>query len=104
MSDTSIRKISLAAELAKTAAPPVHPPITVTISTARKLSGLGATTIWRLIKDHKLEVVRVGRRTLVTFRSLEALLTPCSSSEPRGHRGRPRKRKVDMVPSAGGTP
>jgi hypothetical protein len=51
-------------------------PLTVTVAAARKISGLGNTTIWALIKQGKLEVVRIGRRTLVTFRSLEALLAP----------------------------
>jgi excisionase family DNA binding protein len=51
-------------------------PLTVTVATARKVSGLGNTTVWALIKTGKLEVVRVGRRTLVTYRSLEKLLTP----------------------------
>jgi hypothetical protein len=53
-------------------------PLTVTVATARKISGLGNTTIWGLIKQRKLEVVRVRRRTLITFRSLEALLAPTS--------------------------
>lgn len=53
-------------------------PLTVTVATTRKLSGLGNTTIWALIKEGKLEAVHVGRRTLVTFRSLEALLAPRS--------------------------
>jgi excisionase family DNA binding protein len=51
-------------------------PLTVTVATAKKISGLGNTTVWGLIKQGKLEAVRVGRRTLVTFRSLEALLAP----------------------------
>jgi excisionase family DNA binding protein len=51
-------------------------PITVTVAMAKKLSGLGDTTIWALIKAGKLEAVRIGRRTLVTFRSLETLLEP----------------------------
>jgi excisionase family DNA binding protein len=51
-------------------------PITVTVATAKRLSGLGNTTIWSLIKAGKLEAVRIGRRTLVTFSSLEALLAP----------------------------
>lgn len=54
----------------------VSKPLTVTVATARKISGLGNTTLWGLIKARKLEAVRIGRRTLVTFRSLEALLTP----------------------------
>jgi hypothetical protein len=71
-------------------------PLTVTIATARKISGLGNTTLWGLIKHQKLETVRVGRRTLVTFRSLEALLVPRSTSAPQSRRrGRPRKTRVD---------
>jgi len=65
-------------------------PLTVTVATARQISGLGNTTLWGLIKDRKLEVIRVGRRTLITFRSLEALLTPTHRSEQQ-RRGRPRK-------------
>ena len=66
-------------------------PITVTVATAKRLSGLGATTIWALIKDQTLETVHVGRRTLITFRSLEVLLAPGSQPRPRRQRGRPRK-------------
>ena len=51
-------------------------PITVTIPTARNISGLGNTTIWALIKAGKLETVSVGRRRLIIFRSLERLLSP----------------------------
>jgi hypothetical protein len=56
-------------------------PLTVTVAAARRISGLGNTTIWALIKQRKLEVVRVGRRTLITFRSLEGLLVPERPSE-----------------------
>jgi hypothetical protein len=66
-------------------------PLTVTIATARHISGLGNTTLWQLIKDQKLEAVRIGRRTLVTFRSLEALLAPRSEPIQQPRRGRPAK-------------
>jgi excisionase family DNA binding protein len=56
-------------------------PLTVTVATARRISGLGNTTLWALIKDRKLETVRIGRRRLITFRSLEALLTPNVDNE-----------------------
>lgn len=58
-------------------------PLTVTVATTRKISGLGNTTIWALIKQGKLEVVRIGRRTLITFRSLEALLVPSQRAEDK---------------------
>jgi hypothetical protein len=75
-------------------------PLAVTVATARKVSGLGNTTIWALIKNQTLEVVRVGRRTLITFRSLEALLTPFSSPPPQPpRRGRPRKAPGNETPA-----
>jgi hypothetical protein len=53
---------------------------------------LGLTTLWKLAKEKRIEVVRVDRRTLITFRSLEKLLLPGPSpmDAPR-RRGRPRK-------------
>jgi hypothetical protein len=65
-------------------------PLAVTFSTAKKITGLGLTTLWKLAKEGRVEVVRVGRRTLITFCSLQALLTP--GGHPQSHRrGRPRK-------------
>jgi excisionase family DNA binding protein len=68
-------------------------PLTLTVATAREISGLGNTTIWALIKSGKLESVLVGRRRLITYRSLERLLSPAStgaSNQSRRH-GRPPK-------------
>src|SRR5262245_53949267 len=45
--------------------------ITITIHMAKALGGLGFTTIWRLLKEKRLQVVRVDGRTLVVFRSFE---------------------------------
>ena len=67
-------------------------PIAVTFASAKKLSGLGLTTLWGLAKEKRIETVRVGRRTLITFRSLEALLLPSHTSAPQVHgRGRPKR-------------
>lgn len=67
-------------------------PLTITVATARKISGLGNTTLWQLIKDRKLDTVCVGRRRLIVFASLEALLAPDLTSEPKPRRrARPRK-------------
>jgi excisionase family DNA binding protein len=54
----------------------VQKPITVTIPTARRVSGLGHTKIYELIKQQKLKTVTVGRRRLVVYSSLEQLLSP----------------------------
>ena len=68
-------------------------PLAVTVATTRKLSGLGNTTIWALIKSGELESVRVHRRRLILYHSLERLLppTPSDSSHQPPRRGRPAK-------------
>jgi excisionase family DNA binding protein len=68
-------------------------PLAVTVAVARSLSGLGNTTIWALIKSGKLESVRVRRRRLIIYRSLEKLLSPTPSDSPPQvrRRGRPPK-------------
>jgi excisionase family DNA binding protein len=71
-------------------------PLTVTVATARKLSGLGNTTIWALIKSGRLESTCVGRRRLIVYPSLEKLLSPepsgSSHNQHPRRRGRPPKR------------
>jgi excisionase family DNA binding protein len=49
-------------------------PLTVTIKEAKRLTGLGKTTMFALIRDGKLSVVRIGHRTLVQYESLRNLL------------------------------
>jgi hypothetical protein len=49
-------------------------PLTVSIADAKLLTGLGHTTVFKLINEKKLETVKVGSRTLVVFKSLKALL------------------------------
>jgi hypothetical protein len=79
-------------------------PITVTFPTAKRISGLGMTTLWQLAKDQRIEVVRVGRRTLILYASLERLLAPASgpsaASKPKRRCGRPPK----LPRSSGATP
>jgi hypothetical protein len=50
----------------------------------------------------QLEAVHVGRCTLTTYRSLEALLAPCLASQPRPHRRRGRPCK--NLPNGAGAP
>jgi hypothetical protein len=67
-------------------------PLTITVKMACKMSGLGATKIWELLKDGRLKAVRIDRRTLVLVHSLEQLLALDSASQPAPlRRGRPRK-------------
>jgi hypothetical protein len=67
-------------------------PITVTVKKSIELSGLGLTKIYELINSGVLETTYVGKRRLITYRSLEKLLLPASPApEAPRRRGRPRK-------------
>jgi excisionase family DNA binding protein len=48
--------------------------VTLTIQRAKEVSGLGRTTLYKQISDGKLDVVKVGRRTLIKVDSLRRLL------------------------------
>jgi hypothetical protein len=79
-----------------------HLPLAITVKRASELSGLGLTSIWALLRDGRLEAIRLPgvRRTLVSYPSLARLLAPPSASptpsKPR-RRGRPRKRPAPEV-------
>ncbi|KQM57149.1 MULTISPECIES: helix-turn-helix domain-containing protein [unclassified Sphingomonas] len=49
-------------------------PITVTVADAKKALGLGATKIYELIGEGRLQTVKIGRRTLVKTASIRALV------------------------------
>ncbi len=67
-------------------------PLTITVSTACALSGLGPTTIWGFIRDELLPVTRMGNRTLIHYAPFEALLL--SPDKSQSARQTPRKRKA----------
>jgi excisionase family DNA binding protein len=52
----------------------VTKPITVTVQDARRLLGLGNTSIWKLISAGKLQTVRIGKRRLILYESIEELI------------------------------
>jgi excisionase family DNA binding protein len=49
-------------------------PVTVTVENALRLSGLGRTKLYELMNQGRLKTVKIGRRRLVVFASLEALV------------------------------
>jgi len=51
-------------------------PISVTVRTARQITGLGRSTIYKLIASGKLESITIGRRRLIHYRSLKELIAP----------------------------
>lgn len=48
-------------------------PLTVRISTAVQLTGISRSRIYELIESGDLETVKVGRTTLIPYKSLKAL-------------------------------
>jgi hypothetical protein len=58
-------------------------PLAVSVSIARRLMGLGYTKIWEMIREKRLDVVRIDRRTLILYHSIERLLTPNDNEQPR---------------------
>jgi excisionase family DNA binding protein len=59
-------------------------PLVVTVNRAKALTGLGHSTIYRLIGDGTLKATKVGKRRLISFESLERLVTtePSAKAEP----------------------
>ncbi len=51
-------------------------PLAVPVETALEISGLGRTKLYELIKEGKLKTVTIGRRRLINYASLEALVAP----------------------------
>jgi excisionase family DNA binding protein len=51
-----------------------HQPIAYSVNEACRVSSIGRTRLYELIKDGQLDVVKIGRRTLVKADSLLRLL------------------------------
>jgi excisionase family DNA binding protein len=49
-------------------------PITTTINAAAQALGVGRTTIYDLIRQGRLEKIKLGRRSLVTISSIRRLV------------------------------
>jgi excisionase family DNA binding protein len=49
-------------------------PLAVSVKTARQLLDIGNSKMWELISEGRVETVRLGRKRLVLYHSLEALL------------------------------
>jgi excisionase family DNA binding protein len=49
-------------------------PLTVTVPEALRLTGLGRTSLYRLIEEKKLRRVKIGSRTLIDFGSIKELV------------------------------
>lgn len=66
------------------------PPLALRISEACRVTGIGRSKFYELIKDGAVEVIKVGAITLVPMSSIQALLD-------RGHRGQARLPKRGLT-------
>ena len=56
-------------------------PLMVSVKVACRLIGVGNTTLWSMIKDGRLKTIKIGRRRLVVYASIEALLPADSEAD-----------------------
>ena len=57
--------------------PPPHAPLTVRIPEACRMTGIGRSKLYELIKAGEIETIKVGSSTLVLVTGLEAFLDKC---------------------------
>lgn len=50
-------------------------PLTISVSDFCQITGLGRTKAFALIREGRLDVAKIGRRTLITTDSVSALIT-----------------------------
>ena len=53
---------------------PALKPLTVSVKTARQLLDIGNSKMWSLIAEGRVETISIGRKRLVLYHSLEALV------------------------------
>ena len=66
-------------------------PLAYSVAATAAASGISASSIKRLIREGRLPIRKIGRRTIILRDDLEALLRSLPSSRPalsRGERGR----------------
>lgn len=58
-----------------------HAPLTVRIPEACRMTGIGRSKLYELIKAGEIETIKVGSSTLVTVAGLEAFLDKCCAND-----------------------
>jgi excisionase family DNA binding protein len=72
-------------------------PLAVTVKEASELTRLGVTSLYLLIKEGRLQSIKIGTKRLILISSIEALLRPepkpAETAPVKRRRGRPRKQQ-----------
>jgi excisionase family DNA binding protein len=53
-------------------------PVAISVNSAARTLGIGRTSIYALLKDGRLDAIKIGRRTLLTTDSIRRLAQPPS--------------------------
>jgi excisionase family DNA binding protein len=53
-------------------------PVAISVNNAARTLGIGRTSIYALLKDGRLDAIKIGRRTLLTTDSIRRLAQPPS--------------------------
>ena len=61
-------------------------PLTITVAGVCRLLSIGRTTAYELMRDGKLETLKIGRRRLITYRSAQALIEGAVEAAVAGSR------------------
>lgn len=64
---------------AKASAKPPIVPMAHDVPTAATILGIGVTKLWGLIREGEIRPVRLGKRTLISVREIERVLSPSSN-------------------------
>lgn len=78
--------------------------LTVRVPVAARVLGIGKTKLYELITAREIDVIKVGRATLIVVRSLERFVgrqSVAAGVEPSPRRGRGRPRHPFARPTAG---
>ena len=78
--------------------------LTVRVPVAARVLGIGKTKLYELITAREIDVIKVGRATLIVVRSLERFVerqSVAADAESPQRRGRGRPRHSFARPSAG---
>tara|TARA_R110000868_G_scaffold70726_4_gene207610 strand:- start:1825 stop:2067 length:243 start_codon:yes stop_codon:yes gene_type:complete len=60
---------------------PTVSPLAYDITTAATVLGIGVTKLWGLIREGEIRPVRLGKRTLITVREIERVLSQDASDD-----------------------
>jgi excisionase family DNA binding protein len=69
----------------------------LTYAQAQTVSGLGRTTLWKLLSSGEIKAARVGRSVRIHLPTLREFMEAASEKAVEMRTGRPRQRSEDRV-------